>query len=150
MKATTTWVLVADGAKARILVNGQAGRGLTELPEGQFDGPNRRAQDVVADRPGRSFDSQGLGGRHAMEPTMPQYDQDRQHFARELAAWLDDPDRRQSFDRLAIVAAPRMLGELRAELSEALRDKLVCELDKDLTKATPAAIAESLGDKLSL
>ena len=150
MKATTTWVLVADGAKARILVNSGPGQGLDELPEGAFEGPNRRAQDAMADRPGRSFDSQGLGGRHAMEPPTPQHDLDRQHFARDLAAWLDEPNRRKSFDRLAVVAAPRMLGELRAELSDALRDKLVCELDKDLTKATPAAIAESLGHKLAI
>jgi len=42
-----------------------------------------------------------------------------------------------AFERLAVVAAPAFLGHLRDSMSDALRTKVVLELDKDYT-ALPA------------
>ena len=47
---------------------------------------------------------------------------------------------RGAFQRLILVAPPRALGELRDSLPEAVRDRVVGELDLDLTKATPETV----------
>ena len=149
IKKVTTWVVVADGRRARVLANDGPGRGLAEVPGGTFEGPNRRDGEIASDRPGRSFDSHGQG-RHAMEPDTAAGRHEHREFARSVATWLDDPKRRDRYDRLAVVAAPRTLGDLRELLPAGARAKVVCELDKDLVAATPDAIADALGDRIAL
>ncbi len=63
---TQTWLIVADGARARFFERKSASE-LSEFdvmvsPEGRTD-----EGSLASDRPGRSFDSRG-DGRHAMEP----------------------------------------------------------------------------------
>ncbi len=149
MEKVTTWVVVADATRARVLENIGPGSGLVEVPEAVFEGPNRPDRKIVSDRPGRSFDSHGHG-RHAMEPDTDPARYEKQQFAREIAAWLDKAARRGDFDRIAIVAAPRTLGDLRATLSHVVQERMVCDLAKDLTMARPAAIVDALGDKIRL
>ena len=149
IKKVTTWVVVADGTRARVLENAGPGLGLAEVPGGTFEGPNRRDGEIASDRPGRSFDSRGQG-RHAMEPDTPAARHEHREFARSVAAWLNEPKRRDRYDRLAVVAAPRTLGDLRELLPAGVRAKVVCELDKDLVAAKPAAIVDALGDRIAL
>jgi protein required for attachment to host cells len=149
MKGARTWVVVADARRARIYVSEGVGQGLREVPGGSFEVPKSSGQDVYADRSGRAFDSHGAG-RHAMErPTSPE-DQGRLHLVRDVVAWLAAPKNVRSYDRLALVAAPRTLGDLRGNLPDSLRDKVAGEVSKDLTKAGPEQIAEALGDQIFL
>ena len=54
MKGTVTWVVVADGARARIFTNNGPGKGLTAIPKGDFSVTHSPARDIAADRPGRT------------------------------------------------------------------------------------------------
>lgn len=132
MKATTTWILVANGTQAIIARNLGPGHGLEPDLEHEFHGPNLPSREIVSDAPGRAYDSAGQG-RHALEsPTDPKR-HNQQAFAREIAAHIDSAAARNAFDRLVLVAAPQMLGELRHGLSNSAKAKVSGELPKDLT-----------------
>ena len=49
-----------------------------------------------------------------------------------------------------LVAPPKMLGDLRAELTEAVRAVLYAELDKDLTKTPVKELPGHLGAVLAV
>lgn len=148
-KAITTWVLLANGAEARVLVGKGSGNGLEELPGADFSGPHRSGTELFSDRPGRSFDSHGQG-RHALEPGSTAADQEREVFLRKLSHWLGAELEKGAFDRLVIAAAPKALGLLRRSLPNAVRKKVVCQLDRDLTSATPQAVVALLEDQVLL
>ena len=55
MKPTKTWIMIADGARARILENEGPGRGLKEVPNMTFAGDHSATHNIVDDRQGRSY-----------------------------------------------------------------------------------------------
>ncbi|MFQ5774987.1 MAG: host attachment protein [Kiloniellaceae bacterium] len=147
MRKITTWILIADGARARIVMNDGPGRGVKPGPGKEFHGPNAPVRDIVSDRPGRATAVAGQG-RHAMEPrTDPQVVEQRS-FHHEVADYLDRAARRGAFDRLVIVAPPKALGNLRAALSPSVRAKVTGELNKDLTHIPIHELAGHLGSVL--
>jgi protein required for attachment to host cells len=107
-------------------------------------GVNLPGREIMSDRPGRTFDSVGAG-RHAKEPRTDAREIEKRSFAHELAAMLDDGLKQGKFDRLVLVAPPRELGFLRAELSPAVRKRVSAELNKDLTGVAPSEILDHLG-----
>ena len=149
MKAKRTWVVVADGRTALIFENDGPEHGLSKVPGGELHAERPDARGLFSDRAGRAFDTAGQG-RHAMEPPTSAEEQVRMRFVRTLVDWLDKPTRAGAADRLVLVAPPKMLGDLRAELSDQLSRKVVAELDKDLTKAPPDDIAHALGELIAL
>jgi protein required for attachment to host cells len=132
MTMTETWVVVADAARARILRLERASGRLEALAEERHDESRAKASELMADRPGRSLDSSHAGGRHAMEPHTDPKAVERQRFARQLAAELDRAAQAGRFQDLVLVAAPGMLGELRAALSDHVATRVRQEIGKDL------------------
>ena len=65
MKPVRTWIVIADGARARIVKNAGPGRGVESDSKLVFRSEHRKLQEIMADKPGRGFDSVGKG-RHAM------------------------------------------------------------------------------------
>ncbi len=147
VRKIVTWILVADGARARVLLNEGVGKGVRELSDRAFVGSRMRSRDMVSDRPGRTFDRGGQG-RHAMEPTSDPHDEAERAFLHDVVAWLAEHE--HAFDRLIVIAAPRALGELRRAMPRALAEKVTSEIDADLTKAKPAEIEARLGDVLAV
>ena len=147
MKPTQTWILIADGARARILQNDGPGKGLHEIPGGTFHGNHAATHDIMSDRTGRSYSSVGPG-RSAIEAHSDPHRELKKQFAHQLADALADGLQRKAYDRLVIVAAPSALGDLRAALSDQVRAKVTGELAKDLTKTPDGDVAEYLRDVL--
>jgi protein required for attachment to host cells len=144
-----TWVLVADGAHARIFVNDGVGKGVQELKDRAFVGNRLHDRDIQADKPGRAFDSQGQG-RHSMEPrTDPQQHEERE-FLRDVVEWIAAKPQDDQYDRLVLMAAPHALGDLRGLLSKQLAAKVVAEIPKNLTKSTAADVESHLTDVLAV
>lgn len=149
MKRTMTWILIADGTRARIAWNDGPGRGVQFLDRAELRGRNRPGREIMSDRPGRTFDSAGQG-RHALElPTDPR-EHERQVFLNDVAALLDREHQRGRYDRLVLVAPPKALGTLRDALSDAARAKVTGEIDKNLTNIPVHRIAEHLGSVLAV
>lgn len=61
-----------------------------------------------------------------------------------MAAWLNSQALSKGFESLAVIAAPKSLGELRRHYHKALIAKLVVEVAKDLTGHTIADIEAAL------
>ncbi len=143
MRKTKSWVVVADARQARLLHSDHPGAGLTALEDGTLSWPSVREQETFSDRQGRSFDSAGAG-RHAMERPSSAKEQGLRSFAGAIVDRIIQAHQSGLFDRLALVAAPKMLGELRLSLPPEIARMVVAELAKDLTDATPEEIVVAL------
>ena len=127
-----TWVLVADGTKALFLRN-----------DGDELHPNLKVIDVEeqpslstreqgTDRPGRNNRGRPSYNRSAMEPTdLHQLAEDQ--FAKNLADTMNGAALANRFEKLVVIAPPRVLAELRARFHKETQGRIVAELDKTLT-----------------
>lgn len=149
MKPIKSWIVVADGARARILQNDGPGRGLTALPAEERHQPHRPSRDIDADRPGRTHDRKGPG-RHAMEPPSDAHRIEKRRFAEELAERLNSASLAGSYDRLILVAPAKTLGDLRPALSKETMAKVHAELTKDLTSVTEHELPKHLSAVIAL
>lgn len=127
-----TLVIVADSCHARLFEYENL-REIKELdtiidPLGRLHNA-----EIAGSTPGRVFDSNGKG-RHAMEPRSTPKDNEAEIFIRELSEFLEKSRSRDSFQKLAIIAAPRTLGRIRNALSPVTQGKVVYELNKDLSR----------------
>jgi len=143
MKPTLSWIVIADGAQARILSNSGPGKGLAPLPGSEKHHTARPSRDINADRPGRSHDRMGPG-RHAMEPPSDPHREEKRRFAEDLAKHLNAAASKHSYDRLILVAPAKTLGDLRLALSKEAVAKIAGELSKDLTPIPDHELADHL------
>jgi protein required for attachment to host cells len=141
-----TWVVVADGARARVFQLRKSRKAILEPAwEHQPVGSNLPSREIASDRPGRTYDRAGEG-RHAKEPPTDPARHEKERFAREIVQRLDDARKQQAFRSLIVVAPPQFLGDLRAAMSTQLEASVTAELNKDLSKLKPAEIIEHLKD----
>lgn len=148
MKAKITWILIADGAQARVLENDGPGKGLTPVKGLKFSQEPLKNQEIVTDRPGRSFSSVG-NGRSSYEPDVSPVDQREAGFVSSVVEELELRRRDGAFDRLIIAADPTSLGTIRNALPKALQDMVVAELAKDLTNIPTAKLASHFDEILA-
>jgi len=142
MKPTVTWILIADGAHARLFANRGPGKGIEQLEV--INGDHRPDSELVRDSLGRSFESVG-DMRHAITPKTDPHRELKRDFARHLGKVLEQGLAEKAYDRLVLVAPPSALGDLRAALSEPVKHAIYAELDKDLVKIPTDNLAEHLG-----
>ena len=133
MKPTRTWVLIADGARARILENDGPGHGLHEVAGHEFHGDHQATHEIVDDQQGRSNNSVGFG-RGAVPSRSDPHRNLKVSFAHRLADALERSLAQNMYDKLVVVAAPVTLGDLRSALSDHVRAKIIGEVAQDLTK----------------
>ena len=145
MKPTHTWILIADGSRARVLLNEGPGHGLRAVEGMTFEGDHASTHEIVSDREGRSHSSMGPR-RSTIEAHSDPHRNLKKKFAHQLADILARGLEQKSYDRLVIVAPPSALGDLRAALSVAVRAKVTREVAKDLTKTPDSELAGHLKD----
>ena len=149
MKPVRTWILLADGTRARIVCNSGPGKGLDEVRGMEFEGENVRSGDIMADRPGRTFDSAGAH-RHAMEPHSDPQREAKRSFAADMVGKLQDQLQAQAFDRLVLVAAPATLGDIRKSLPKSLLDVVYGEIPKNLVQVPNQELDSHLSEVLAV
>lgn len=137
-----TWVVVADGARARVFER-EGAHGLRELPDGNFAGSREPSRALGGDRPGRTFDSAGPA-RHAKQPPSDPHRLEEEGFLRALGQWLHERAKQEAYGALILVAPPRALGTLRKALPEPVARRVEGEVNADLVGAEPAAIGARL------
>jgi protein required for attachment to host cells len=145
--ATRTWLLVADGQRAKVFETEDRGAEFRNVGDMARTTDLPKSGDILADKPGRTFDSVGAG-RHAKEnPTDP-----RRQLKREFADTVVDALRKamlaKRFDRLILVAPPAFMGDLRTELPKDLKDKVAHEVTSDLTNTPEQDLPSHLRDIL--
>lgn len=149
MKATRTWILIADGNHARILESIGSGRGLHEIAGREIRRETPPSHLLGRDKPGRVHESVG-DTRHAIEPKYDRHRNIEKRFAEQLAGQLQGCVEKKEFDKLVIVAPPQMLGDLRKYLTNEVAVKIVGEIAKDLAKVPNHEISSHLADVVIL
>jgi protein required for attachment to host cells len=142
MKKSVTWILIADGARARIWRSEGWGTGLTPVTE-EIEGDHRATHEIGVERPGRVQESANPG-RHAMEPRVDWHQFEKSQFAKKMASHLNRAAQNKDYDRLVLIAPPKALGELRSALDKHAAGLVVAELDKDLTQVASQELPKHL------
>ena len=146
MKPTITWIVVADGARARIFVNRGPGKGL-ELSGRELSAEHHRTSDMARDSLPRTQESVGHA-RHAIEPKVDPHQEAKRGFTEHVAEVLDQSAAERAFDRFVMVAPPKVLGDFRKAISKRLQPLLHTEVAKDLTKASAKEVADHLAETI--
>lgn len=146
LEKKTIWLLVADSAKARLFSVDRREHRLAQLGEWQDDVAGGKTQDIDADRPGRTFDSSGPG-RHGLAPSSSPKGVAKARFVAMLAEKLELDARKNRFDELHVIAAPRTLGEFRELLEPAAKSRLAHEEAKDLTHLAKPELEKLVGSR---
>lgn len=135
-----TWIVVADGARARILLNLHRAEGISELPLVSADEPRLAAHhgELAA----------GIHHTPHFKPTLEKRTEN--HFLDVLAETIQTGVARKECDQLVLVAPATALGHLRGALAPATRQHIVAELVHDYTRQTNDFIMEKLRGKLPL
>ena len=137
-----TWILAAHRSGAKFYEhNGPGSLALVRT----IDHPTGRLQDqeIVTDRPGRKHDGGGsLQG--TADPEVDPARHEAETFARSLAAALTEGRNAHAFERLVLVAEPRFLGLLRAELDAPTAAMVLGSVNHELTDAPVADLRAHL------
>jgi protein required for attachment to host cells len=149
MQKKVTWILVADGARARVLMNDGVGKGLQSAVNGEMVHALPPTRELGTDKPGRA-QQRGTSGRHAIQPHVDWHRFEKEKFSKEIASLLDSAAERGAFDRLVLIAPPRTLGDLRSVLGQKARSLIHAELDKDLTHVTIRELPDHLTKVMAL
>jgi protein required for attachment to host cells len=132
-------VLVGDGQKALFLRNKGNAQRVDLVVERILEQDNPPTREQGTDRPGRSSASLGVA-RSAMEEVDWHY-LAKERFADELAEALYRHAHANLFDRLVIIAPPKILGNLRKAFHAEVVDRIAAEIPKELTSHPVAEIA---------
>jgi protein required for attachment to host cells len=142
MPHTSTWVVVASNVKTKIykMENFPKLRLLEELlhPESRL-----RNHEIAGDKPGRSFDSLGMG-RHAYQSPHTPKELEVEKFAKEVGEKLNGEYQKGAFQRLYLIANPIFLGLLRQWIYPKLKGAIVAELTKDIPEHTVKELEEEI------
>jgi protein required for attachment to host cells len=149
MKKVRTWVLIADGSRARVFESRGKGTGLTAVEGMTLDAELPPSRALGTDRPGRTFESVG-SARHAMENPSDLHREQKRQFAQRVARAVHERHATKSFDRLVVVAPAVTMGDLRAALSDEVKTVVTAELVADLTKTPSAELPRHLENVVDL
>jgi protein required for attachment to host cells len=124
----TTWIVAADASRARILQVADRER-LVEIED--FVNPEGRLQnrELTTDANPRLHGPGGLSAREeasAVEHSV-------EMFSKRIGDYLEKARTDHRYQQLVLVAAPKVLGQLRKELGKEVEKLVVEELDKDLS-----------------
>ena len=137
-------VVVADESKAVLYTRRNLRGPLQEQCSFENEAARLKTEDLLADRGGRSFDSHGQG-RHTMtaEKSDP-----KQHiaegFARQVVEHIATQQHKGVLRGYALVAAPRFLGLLRAQLASRVNDEPYATVDKNVVGQSDDVITSLL------
>jgi len=149
----TTWIVLADEGRARILRREAPGADLEEIETIADPAAHAHNADFRHDAYGRRAPADGHGAAAGRQPSSAtssageeKLDHEAELFARRLAARLADARHQSRYDHLRIAAAPRFLGRLRKALPPDVSAVVDEELDKDLLQLDARAVGRHFAD----
>lgn len=140
----STWILLADEGRARILEWRQPGSDVDEVDELTDAAARADNADLRRDAHGRRTPSGGGGmpGSNTESAGEDKLDHEAELFARRVADHLAQARRGGRYQRLHIAAAPKFLGRLRKLLDTEVRQCVDSEVDKNLLQLDRRAITQ--------
>lgn len=127
MSNATTWYVVADGGKARILT---------------LDGGRMKAMQSFDNSGHGDTDEDPSGGTSQLKaPRSDPHEQAKGHFAKAVAAKLNEAVRTGAVDEIVLAAPAHVLHDIREALDKAASAKLGKTLSKDLANTPDGELA---------
>lgn len=134
---TKLWVVLADGAHARIVTRGKtapgAAPGYVLVTEFDSVDAHHLTRDIMSGKPGRVYES-GYSGHHAVQPRTDPHQAAKLKFMHTLADYINAAGAKNDYDELILFAPAHCLHELRECLDAGARRKVTHEAARDLTK----------------
>ncbi len=127
MSKGTTWYVVADGGKARILT--------------LDDGRMRTLESFDNSGHGDTDEDPSAGTSQLKAPKSDPHDQAKGHFAKQVAAKLNEAVRKGSVEEIALAAPAHVLHDIREALDKVATSKLGKTLSKDFTNTPDGELA---------
>lgn len=134
------WIIIANSSLARIF-NVESSHSVHEIDTLCHPASRLKGCDLVTDRPGRTFESSNIA-RHAKEPRMSPQQNEFDHFAEQVAHYLEAAFNENKFKTLYLCAGPHFLGLLRQHLKDHILHAIIEEQAKDLTALSEREIAD--------
>jgi protein required for attachment to host cells len=135
------WFLLADGRRARVLIEERRGATLQALEEWDMEIGDEDLYDPQDRRP-RSSNRVGSGKHAGAGRNL--HEAEEENFLKRLAGKLRDAEKSRRFEHLVIAAPPRALGALRELLPQAVQSRIRAETAKDLIDENTADLRERL------
>jgi protein required for attachment to host cells len=139
------WVLVANGARARLFVRDADNGALREVSDHVHPGSRMKGSELGDERAGQARKSAAATAFTARETP---HEHERAAFARELAAVLEQAALEHRMPGWALIASNPFLGELKAGLGDAARRGLKSAIALDLTAWTGQALEQRVTQAL--
>lgn len=127
MAKGTTWYVVADGGKARILT--------------LDDGRMRTVESFDNSGHGDTDEDASAGTSQLKAPRSDPHEQAKAHFAKQVAGKLNEAVRTGKIDEIALAAPPHVLHDIREALDKAATGKLGKTLSKDFANTPDTELA---------
>jgi protein required for attachment to host cells len=149
VKSERTWIVIADGAHVKVYQCSEEKAKLEAVKDISFEIDLPRTHDIVTDRAGRTFESQGRT-RHAKSGRSDPHRELKRTLAHKVAAALKSSLTDKRYDKLVLVAPPVTLGDLRDALAKSVQARVIAELAQDLIKVPANRLPTHLVDVLPL
>jgi protein required for attachment to host cells len=140
---TKYYVVVASKDQARLYTMDGIFSELTEIDILENPEARKHERDLISAKHGRAFDSTGQG-RHAFETEVSARDQVVLRFTKAIANQLADDLVARKYEKLIVVAAPKLLGLLRKQLSPEVRKVIAKEITKNLSRSDLADLMDHI------
>lgn len=146
-------IVVADERQASFYDAVTPRAPLMERGSLQNERGGRRDIDLETDRAGRRYggasgvthgSGPAQGHHHGVDGEKSTVQHELTLFAKEVARKIETDRARNQFDRLVLVAGPKMLGLLRQSLSNPTQSMLAGEISKDILHQGPAVILKAV------
>jgi protein required for attachment to host cells len=135
-------IVVADERQATFYDASKPDGPLFQQGEIQNETAGLKDQDLETDRPGRRSGS--MGHHHDVDGERSTKRHELTLFARKVALRIDHDRMAKAFDKLVIVAPPKVLGLLRQSLPAPVQSFIAAEVPKDLLHRGADAIREAV------
>jgi protein required for attachment to host cells len=126
-----TWILIADGSRARLFEQLQPHEHWRELRAWVNPATRLRTESLAFDQLGRA--SKGQPGATSFVPRTSPRQREHRRFAHELSRHLDLGVRSGQCDALVLIASNSLLGELRQALPAQASKRVLWSAPVDLT-----------------
>ena len=141
-------IVVADERQASFFDAATPKSPLAERGSLHNERSGKRDIEMESDRPGRRFGGTSVGGveghHHGVTGEKSTVRHELTLFAKEVVRKIEADRARNEFDRLVLVAGPKMLGLMRRSLSNPTQSMLAGEISKDILRQGPAVILKSI------
>lgn len=132
--ANKVWVVVANASTARLFRGTDDGSNVVEFETLAHPASRVAGRDLMTDGPGIAFRSTGAGW-HTAGPETEIKQHELRSFATVIARRLDDARTHGDCRSVAVIAAPALLGELRARMNGPTGAMVGYTLDKNMVHA---------------